>query len=79
MPLLPAIKEGGHRRLKSIIMTALTTVLALVPCTMGKRDGKRTTEPLALTIIGGMIIGTYISLYVIPLFYYYIYRKSDEK
>lgn len=79
MPLLPAIKEGGHRRLKSIIMTALTTVLALVPVLWGSGMGSELQRPLALTIIGGMIIGTFISLYVIPLFYYYIYRKSDER
>jgi Cu/Ag efflux pump CusA len=60
-------------------MTALTTVLALVPVLWGSGMGSELQRPLALTIIGGMIIGTFISLYVIPLFYYYIYRKSDER
>ncbi|NLX72367.1 MAG: efflux RND transporter permease subunit [Bacteroidales bacterium] len=76
MPVFEAIKEGGHRRLKSIIMTALTTVLALMPVIWGSGMGSELQKPLALTVIGGMVIGTLISLYVIPLFYYYLYRNK---
>lgn len=78
MPLLEAIKEGGHRRLKSIIMTALTTVLALMPVLWGSGMGSELQKPLTLTVIGGMIIGTVISLYVIPLCYYYLYREKQS-
>jgi multidrug efflux pump subunit AcrB len=76
MPLIESIKEGGHRRLKPIIMTSITTILALVPVIWGSGIGSELQKPLALTIIGGMVLGTIVSLYFIPLCYYYLYRKS---
>jgi multidrug efflux pump subunit AcrB len=76
MPLLNAIREGGHRRLKPIIMTSITTILALVPVLWSGSMGSELQRPLALTVIGGMILGTIVSLYFIPLCYYYLYRKE---
>lgn len=76
MPLLAAIKEAGHRRLKPIIMTSITTIVALVPVLWGTGMGSEMQKPLALTVIGSMILGTIVSLYFIPLLYYYLYRKT---
>src|SRR5690554_7011372 len=76
MPMLEAIKEGGHRRLKPIIMTSITTILALVPVIWGSGMGSELQKPLALTVIGGMVLGTVVSLYFIPLCYYYLCRGS---
>ena len=76
MPLLAAISEAGLRRLKPIVMTSLTTVLALVPLLWGSDLGSELQQPLALTTIGGMVLGTMVSLYVIPLVYWAIYRKK---
>lgn len=76
MPMLAAIKEGGHRRLKPIIMTSITTILALVPVIWGSGIGSELQKPLALTVIGGMVLGTIVSLYFIPLCYYYLCRGS---
>ena len=75
MPLLEAIREGGHRRLKPIIMTSITTILALVPVLWSGTMGSELQRPLALTVIGGMTLGTIVSLYFIPLCYYFLYRK----
>jgi multidrug efflux pump subunit AcrB len=77
MPLLEAIETGGNRRLKPIIMTSITTILALVPVLWGTGMGSELQRPLALTIIGGMILGTIVSLYFIPLCYYYLYRGKQ--
>jgi len=74
-PLLEAIHIGGRRRLKPIIMTSLTTILALLPFLFFKGLGAELQKPLALTVIGGMTIGTLVSLYFIPLAYWAIYRK----
>ncbi|WP_062127433.1 efflux RND transporter permease subunit, partial [Geofilum rubicundum] len=76
MPLVAAIKEGGHRRLKPIIMTSVTTILALLPVLWGTGMGSELQRPLALTVIGGMVLGTFVSLYFIPLCYYFLYRKA---
>ena len=76
LPLLEAIHEGGRRRLKPIIMTTITTVLALAPVIPGSGMGNELQRPLALTVIGGMMLGTIVSLYFIPLCYYFLYRKG---
>ena len=67
--LLDAIKLGGKLRLKPILMTSLTTILALLPFLFLSGLGAELQKPLALTVIGGMFIGTFISLYFIPLMY----------
>ncbi len=75
-PVLEAIHIGGHRRLKPIIMTSATTILAMVPFLWGNDMGSRLQQPLAWVIIGGMTIGTFVSLYFVPLGYYYLNRKK---
>lgn len=73
--LMKALLIAGNRRLKPILMTSLTTILALLPFLFTDGIGSDLQKPLALTIIGGMTIGTLVSLYFIPLFYYYLKRK----
>ncbi len=70
-----AVKQGGKIRLKPILMTSLTTILALLPFLFLKGLGAELQKPLSLTVIGGMIIGTFISLYFIPLMYSLITKK----
>lgn len=73
--LLRAIFEAGKRRLKPIIMTSLTTILAMVPFLFQHGMGAELQKPLALAIIGGMTIGTLVSLYVVPLLFYVLKRR----
>jgi multidrug efflux pump subunit AcrB len=72
-----AIKLGGKLRLKTILMTSLTTILALLPFLFMDGLGAKLQRPLALTVIGGMIIGTFISLYFIPLMYSLLSKKES--
>ncbi len=67
---LRAIVTGGQRRLKPILMTSLTTILALVPFLFTRGMGSDLQRPLAWSIIGGMTLGTLVSLFFIPLCYY---------
>ncbi|MDF1550420.1 MAG: efflux RND transporter permease subunit, partial [Bacteroidales bacterium] len=76
--LLHALVEAGHRRLKPILMTSLTTILALLPFLFTSGLGADLQKPLALAIIGGMAVGTIVSLYLIPLLYYYLKRKNRD-
>ncbi|MGC9472390.1 MAG: efflux RND transporter permease subunit [Bacteroidales bacterium] len=76
LPLEEAIREGGLRRFKPILMTTLTTVLALLPLMFGHALGSELQRPLALTVIGGLILGTAVSLYFIPLAYAWLYRHK---
>jgi len=75
LPIEDAIKQGGKLRLKPILMTSLTTILALTPFLFMSGLGAELQKPLALTVIGGMIIGTFISLYFIPLVYFQLSKK----
>lgn len=77
--VLEAIHIGGHRRLKPIIMTSATTILAMVPFLWGNDMGSRLQQPLAWAIFGGMTIGTFVSLYFVPLCYYYLNRDKNER
>lgn len=70
--IIKALLVAGQRRLKSIIMTSLTTILALVPLLFASGLGAELQAPLAVALIGGMLLGTLVSLYFIPLCYYYL-------
>jgi multidrug efflux pump subunit AcrB len=70
--LIRAMAVAGQRRLKPILMTSITTILALMPFLFVSGMGADLQKPLALAVIGGMLIGTFVSLYFIPLCYYYL-------
>ena len=74
--LLRAIMTGGSRRLNPILMTTLTTVLAMVPFLTRGDMGSDLQYPMSIVMIGGMIIGLIVSIFGIPLIYYRIYRKK---
>lgn len=73
--LLKAIMVAGHRRLKPIVMTSLTTILAIVPFLHRGDMGSALQFPLSFAIIVGMIVGTMVSLFFVPLVYYILYRR----
>lgn len=75
MPLEEAIHTAGRRRLRAIIMTSLTTVFAMLPLLFTDDMGSELQRPLAIAMIGSMLLGTLVSLFIIPLIYWFIYRK----
>jgi len=78
-PVMKAIKEGGHRRLNAILMTGLTSILAVVPLLFFSDLGSELQKPFSYALIGGMFVGTFVSLYFVPLVYWYIYRNEEVK
>jgi len=74
-----AIMEAGSRRLKAILMTSLTTILAIAPFLVRGDMGSDLQYPLSLTLVAGMVVGTFVSIFFVPLAYYSIYRKSESK
>lgn len=78
LPMMEAIHLGGTRRLKPIIMTSATTILAMTPFLFGDDLGSRLQQPLAIVVIAGMSIGTLVSLYVVPLCYYYLIKIRNR-
>jgi multidrug efflux pump subunit AcrB len=77
LPVMEAIHEAGRRRLKAIVMTNLTAIVCMAPLMFSSNMGSEMEKPLAIATIGGMIIGTPVSLFVVPLVYWWIYRKKN--
>ena len=76
MPLRAAIEEAGRRRLRPILMTATTTILAMTPLAFGMREGGEAQAPMARAIIGGLLSSSLITLVVIPTVYALFERRS---
>ena len=64
-----AIVEAGRNRLRPILMTSLTTILALIPLALGFGEGAALMQPMGVVVIGGLTLGTLITLVLIPSFY----------
>ncbi|MDX1606414.1 MAG: efflux RND transporter permease subunit, partial [Candidatus Competibacterales bacterium] len=71
-----ALMEAGRRRLRPILMTALTTILALLPLAIGAGAGGETQAPLARAVIGGLLVSTAITLVLIPVIYAWAHRRD---
>jgi len=70
-----AVTEAGRRRLRPILMTTLTTVLALIPLALGIGEGADAQAPLARAVVGGLTASTLITLVLIPVVYSLIHGK----
>ena len=78
MPLDDAIVEAGSQRIRPILMTTLTTILALLPMTFGFGEGASLRSPMAIAVIGGLVTSTVMSLVVIPCVYY-VFEKMKRR
>lgn len=77
--LKSAILEAGRRRIRPIIMTSVTTILALLPLTFGFGESAALRSPMALAVIGGLFTSTFLTLIVIPCVYYYLEKLRSLK
>ena len=64
-----AIAQAGSTRMRPILMTTLTTVIGMLPMALGIGEGLEVMAPMALSIIGGLIMSTLITLFIIPILY----------
>lgn len=71
-----AIVEAGRTRLRPILMTALTTILGLVPMIVSSDSGSDMVRPMAVVTIGGLVYGTLLTLFVVPCIYAILNRKK---
>ncbi len=78
MGLREAIIEAGHRRLRPILMTASTTIIAMIPLAMALGEGAEAQAPLARAVVGGLTSSTLITLVVVPVVYYLFEHKRDK-
>ena len=77
--LTDAIVQAGQQRIRPIIMTTLTTILALLPMTFSFGEGASLRSPMAIAVIGGLVTSTLMSLMVIPCVYYVLERLKNGR
>lgn len=75
MEKMAAIREAGRARLRPILMTTMTTALGLLPMALGIGEGSEVRTPMAITVIGGLLVSTLLTLVVIPVVYSLLDRQ----
>ncbi|HVT45352.1 MAG TPA: efflux RND transporter permease subunit [Thermoanaerobaculia bacterium] len=68
-PLIEAVIEGGRRRLRPILMTTATTLLALIPLSLALGEGSEVQAPMARAVVGGLFVSTFVTLFLVPVVY----------
>jgi HAE1 family hydrophobic/amphiphilic exporter-1 len=69
MPMYEALMQGGRTRVRPILMTAIATILALMPLALGLSEGEIIASELATVVIGGLFTSTFLTLIVVPVVY----------
>jgi len=72
-----AVLEASLVRLAPILSTSLTIIMDLLPMITSKSESAQLWSPLALTVIGGMTVSTFLTLFIIPSLYFYVERLRD--
>ncbi len=78
MSAVDAVLKAGPTRLRPILMTTLTTVLGLTPMAIGVSEGSEVTAPLALVVIGGLLLSTLLTLVLIPAIYLLLNKLTSK-
>lgn len=71
-----AVAEAGRRRLRPVLMTTFTTILALLPLALGVGEGADAQAPLARAVVGGLTTSTLITLVLVPVVYSLFHREA---
>jgi CzcA family heavy metal efflux pump len=77
MPLDEALAVAGRIRVRPILMTTLATLFGLLPLALGLGSGAELQKPLALAVIGGLLLSTFITLFVMPVMYSFLERRGS--
>jgi multidrug efflux pump subunit AcrB len=79
MPVFEACIAAGKNRLQPILMTTLTTVLSMVPMAFFPGEGAAQMQPICLTIVGGLISGALMTLFVSPILYSILNKRREKR
>ncbi len=74
-----AILQGAARRFRPVLMTSTSTVLGILPLALALGAGSESRVPMGLAVIGGMIFGTFLTLYVVPALYTYLTARTANR
>ncbi len=78
MSKFDALVEGGTTRLRPILITSLTTILGMLPMAVSMQEGSEMMRPMAIAVIGGLLVATVLTLVVIPVIYSIIEGASQK-
>jgi len=78
MELKDAIMQGVKSRVRPVVMTALMAALGLLPAAISTGIGSETQKPLAIVVIGGIILATFLTLLVLPLIFESVYKRTGR-
>ncbi|MCI4566442.1 efflux RND transporter permease subunit [Lysobacter sp. CFH 32150] len=78
VPKREALVEGARSRLRPIIMTTMCTLFGFLPLALAFGEGAEVRSPMAITVIGGLLVSTLLTLVVIPVVYDLLDRRADE-
>lgn len=79
MRLLAAIEKGVHSRIRPVVMIALMGSMGLLPAALSTGMGSEIQKPLAIMIVGGLILCLLLSFSILPIIYYYAHRRNASK
>jgi len=79
MKVREACLEAGRRRLRPILMTSLTTILGMAPIAFFPGAGADTIQPIGKTFVGGLIVSTFMTIFVTPVMYSVLNSRHDKK
>lgn len=74
-----AVIAGGKSRLRPVLMTSLTTVLGMVPMAMGLGEGSEIWQPMGISVVGGLIFSTFLTLFIVPALYAMLQGRKERK
>jgi len=77
-PLFIALTEAGRRRLRPVLMTTFTTILALLPLALGFGEGSDAQAPMARAVVGGLTVSTLVTLVLIPVVYSIAHQAEES-
>ena len=72
---IEAALEAGHTRMRPVIMTALAMIIGMLPMSLGLGEGGEQNAPLGRAVIGGLLLATVTTLFIVPIIYSYLRTK----
>jgi multidrug efflux pump len=75
-PLIEATIEAATARLRPVLMTSLATILGILPIALSLGAGSESRVPMGVAVIGGLALGTLLTLFIVPAMYTYLTRRT---
>jgi hydrophobic/amphiphilic exporter-1 (mainly G- bacteria), HAE1 family len=76
--LYEAIAKAGHSRLRPVLMTAGATMLGMMPLALSKGEGSEIWTPMGITVIGGLVVSTIVTMVIVPVMYAIFARRGER-